>query len=236
VYGYGDNSVPSAQPYAADDIIIVSNSLNRATMHPKITASAYRWTVLIGMSVFVEMMHHEAGVRTVAVGGRPSYGPMQAASGSRGAQLYSNYNLDQDFQIASKLNATARDILPSRDEDVWITSASITLRDQIRRGENIPLQFVYDAAKCRIFYTPQTFNNFTNSWKYAADAIWSKPELCVKDSTGYATNGTSGDTQGPPINSSGSSINTQVFPQHVRRHSIELNGKRLPRCVQRPTT
>ncbi len=146
----------------------------------------------------------------------------QAASGSRGAQLYSNYNLDQDLQIASKLNATARDILPSREEDVWITSESITIRSQIRRGENHPLQLVYDAANCRIFYTPQTLNNFTNLWNYAADIIWSKPELCVKDPTGHATNGTSGDTQGHPFNSSGSSINTKVF--HNMSDVIQLSG------------
>lgn len=165
-------------------------------------------------------MHHEAGVRTVAVGGRPSYGPMQAPSGSRGAQFYSTFDLDLDFQVASKINTTAGDVLPSREEDVWISSAGITLRDQVRKGEDIPLQFLYEAANCRVFYTPQTFYNFTNLWKYAADAIWSKPELCVKDSTGYATNGTSSDTQGPPINNS--SINTRV--SHNMSGILQLSG------------
>lgn len=57
------------------------------------------------------------------------------------------------------------------------------------------MQFTYEAANCRIFYTPQTFYNYIALWKYAADAIWSNPALCVKNSTGYAVNGS--DTTGP---------------------------------------
>lgn len=78
-----------------------------------------------------------------------------------------------------------------------VSYAQINLRDQVRKGETIPLQFIYEAANCRIFYTPQTFYNYTALWKYAAAAIWSNPTLCVKNSTGYATvNGS--DTTGPP--------------------------------------
>jgi hypothetical protein len=62
----------------------------------------------------------------------------------------------------------------------------------------VPLQFVYEAANCRIFYTPQTIFNYTNLWTYAADAAWNKPELCVQGSTGYASNGSVTDTNGPP--------------------------------------
>lgn len=61
----------------------------------------------------------------------------------------------------------------------------------------MPLQFVYEAANCRIFYTPQTIFNYTNLWMYAADATWKKPELCVQGSTGYALNSSVTDTNGP---------------------------------------
>jgi hypothetical protein len=80
-----------------------------------------------------------------------------------------------------------------------INYAQINLRDQIRKGETIPLQFTYEAANCRIFYTPQTFYNYTALWKYAADAIWSNStKFCVKNSTGFATTNGS-DTAGPPV-------------------------------------
>lgn len=168
----------------------------------------------------MEMMHHEAGVQTVVVGGRPANGPMQAPCGSRGARFYSTETLDSNIAYVAEINTTAGDFLPARTEDVYITYAGINLRDQIRKGENIPLQFVYEAANCRIFYTPQTFYNYTNLWNYAADAIWSKPELCVKDSTGHATTRAVSDTKGPAPESA--SADSKVSPNMT--DIIRLSG------------
>lgn len=140
-------------------------------------------------ALFMELMRHQAGVRTVVVGGRPVTGPMQAPAGSRGAQLYSVGDLDADIEVASRINATAGDILPPRQLDVFVSQLTINLRDQIRQGEDIPLQFLYEAADCRIFYTLQTVYNFTNLWKYATEAAGTRPELCVAGSTGYASIG-----------------------------------------------
>lgn len=147
-------------------------------------------------------MHHEAGVRTIAAGGLPSHGPMQTPSGSRGAQSYTFENLDTDIAMAKEINATAGSFLPERQEDVLISYASFNLRDQVRKGENTPLQFVYEAASCRIFYTKETVYNFGNLWRYAANAIWTKPALCVQGSTGIASGGNSSDISGPPAGSS----------------------------------
>lgn len=63
----------------------------------------------------------------------------------------------------------------------------------------MPLQFTYEAADCRIFLTPNTFNNFTNLWHYAADAIWTSPGLCVQGSTGFATSGSSSGHPAPSL-------------------------------------
>jgi hypothetical protein len=136
----------------------------------------------------MEMMHHEAGVRTVVVGGQPSYGPMQAPSGNRGAAYYTSGDIDININYTESINTTTVDHLPIRtDNDFYITRLGVNLRDQIRKSEYVPLQFLYEAANCRIFYTPQTIYNYTNLWNYAANAIYSKPELCVRGSTGYAT-------------------------------------------------
>lgn len=147
------------------------------------------------------MMHHEAGVRTVVAGGRPNYGPMQAPGQSRGARMYSTDSLDSDILFAQAANDTTALLLPNRtaNQDVWVTFASVNLRDQIRKGENVPLQFVYEAADCRIFYTPQTWYNYTALWQYAADAIWTNPALCVQGSAGYATTAANfSDVRTPP--------------------------------------
>ena len=45
------------------------------------------------------MMHHEAGVQTIVVGGQPQIlGPMQAVAGNRGARDYESDELDIDSQ------------------------------------------------------------------------------------------------------------------------------------------
>lgn len=148
-------------------------------------------------TLFVEMMHHEAGVRTVVAGGRPQVGPMQALAGSRGAKEYDTSELDFDIYLAEDINATVKADLPNRSLEFRIDYASFNLRDQIRRGENFPLQFAYEAAGCRIFYTLQTFNNYAALWQYAADAIWTNPELCVQGSTNQPSAGNVTDTVGP---------------------------------------
>lgn len=150
------------------------------------------------------MMHHEAGVRTVVAGGRPTYGPMQSPAQSRGARMYDTNILDADIEFARAINDTASTLLPNRtiNRDFYVTYASINLRDQVRQDQNVPLQFLYEAANCRIFYTPQTWYNYSALWRYAADAIWTDSELCVQGSTGFAT--TAGSPSGikPPPSAS----------------------------------
>jgi hypothetical protein len=164
----------------------------------------------------MEMMHYEAGVRVVVAGGLPTTGPMQAPSGSRGARLYSTDTLDANIDFVQQLldlqTPPSPDVnfLPNRTEalDVFVTYASINLRDQVRRNETVPLQFAYEAADCRIYFTPQTVYNYTALWQYAADAIWTKPSLCVAGSTGFATTGTNKtDFVGPPSGTPGTLSN-----------------------------
>ena len=134
------------------------------------------------------MMSHQAGVRTVVAGGRPVTGAMQAASGTRGAQMYDTSQLDDDIQRAIGINSSTSNFLPNRTEAFLVEYASFNIRDQIRMNESTPLQFLYEAADCRIFYIPSTFSNYTNLWTYAANATWWTPQLCVEGSTGSASN------------------------------------------------
>ena len=200
VFGYANRPARAAQAFSADNIVLVSIPflisfhLILAEWPMQLTDALCSSTC----SVFMEMMHHEAGVRTVVVGGQPKPGPMQAPSGARGAEFYSFADINFDIRVAEIMSTTAGDSLPKREEDMMISYAGINLRDQIRKNENVPLQFVYEAANCRIFFTPQTFHDFSKLWHYAADAIWSKPELCIKGSTGYTSGSDTTNTQGPP--------------------------------------
>ena len=149
-------------------------------------------------AVFVEMMHHEAGVKSVVVGGLPQSGPMQIASGTRGAQIYLAQNIDDDVAVAEYFNATTADYLPDRETDVLVTFLSVNLRDQIREEkQDVPVQFLYDAADCRIFYTAETWSDYSSLWSYAISAI-SNPKLCVAGSTGYSSTNTGSQAATPP--------------------------------------
>ncbi|KAJ8112158.1 hypothetical protein OPT61_g5418 [Boeremia exigua] len=146
-------------------------------------------------SLFVELMT-QAGVKTVVVGGRPAKGPMQAASGTRGARSYDTYTLDSDMSYArsiddiveTNVNATISEI---RDSAIFVKYAAFNLRDQIRQADTTPLQFKYEAADCRIYYTLDNIYNMTRLWYDVSAAAFTDSSLCVDGSTGFSkTNNT----------------------------------------------
>lgn len=163
IYGYGNRSATSPQPFAADQIILLSDAFCSSSC-----------------ATFVELMHHQGGARTVVAGGRPELGPMQFASGSRGAQSYYNVDLDADIEVAQILNSSITPLPPdSNNIDFYVNYAQFNIKDSIREGEDFPLQFGYEAADCRIFYTTWTVYNFENLWNYVIDAFFRNPELCI---------------------------------------------------------
>ena len=181
VYGFGNRTATSPQPYAAEDIIILSDGYCHSAC-----------------ATFVEMMHHEAGVRTVAIGGRPELGPMQVPAGTRGAQSYSSYNLDPDIMNAQSINSSVAPVPElSTNISFYVDRAKFNLKDNIRRGGSVPLQFTYEAADCRIFYTPRTIYNYLNLWLYVVDAIWKNPSLCIAGSENQLSAGGVTDVIGP---------------------------------------
>lgn len=109
-------------------------------------------------------MNHQAGVRSIAIGGRPEAGPMQAASGTRGAIAYSGDELDVDFLQTNNITDDATvSVLPAlddsgyRDTGIAVLYAGFTLRDQVRSANAsaaTPLQFSYLAADCRRMFDP----------------------------------------------------------------------------------
>lgn len=184
-YGYGISIYddPSPQLWAPENIVILTDGL---------CASA--------CAIFVEMMS-QAGVRTIAVGGRPEFGPMQAVGGSRGARVYDSSQLDDDFNFVSDTihNSTAAAQLPSRsDSGMWITTAGINIRDQVRAKDTTPLQFKYEAADCRIYYTLDNVFNTTRLWRDAAKATWDDRSLCVTGSIGFPSARNTTSTQPAP--------------------------------------
>jgi hypothetical protein len=187
-YGYDpDSPVTNTSPlWAPEDIVILTDGL---------CASA--------CAIFVEFMTYQAGVKTIVVGGQPKPGPMQAVSGTRGAAVYSADALDYDFDEGMMYSPVEKpgvaSQLPNRtDTGMWIKYAGLTIRNQVRGTELTPLQFQYQAADCRIYYTLETIYNMTQLWHHAAHAAWDDGSLCVQDSTGYPTARNNTSAKSPP--------------------------------------
>jgi hypothetical protein len=55
-----------------------------------------------------------------------------------------------------------------------LSGFSVNAADNIPLGDDlqIPLQFVFEPANCRIFYTPETVLSENSLWEMAADIAW----------------------------------------------------------------
>ena len=136
-------------------------------------------------ALFVEFMSHQAGVKTIVVGGLPIEGPMQAVSGSRAAAKYSAGDLDDDFLGVNDTvkNPEAYSQLPNRtDTGMFITYAGFSLRSQVRHNDATALQFKYQAADCRIYWSFANWYNYTQLWTDTYNGIYADTSICVPGS------------------------------------------------------
>ncbi|KAK3370679.1 peptidase S41 family protein [Podospora didyma] len=131
----------------------------------------------------------QIGVRTVVADGRPEKGPMQSASGSRGARGYFSITLNHSFRMAGSVDATgeANATFPEVPSNMELRDTGI-IRPQASLGEEpVPLQFRYEAADCRIFYALKNVLNMTQLWHDVAAAGFDNLTLCVEGSRGSST-------------------------------------------------
>ncbi len=67
-------------------------------------------------------------------------------------------------------------------------SSRLQSQDQVRKGDasGTPLQYIYEASDCKIFYTAKTYADPDAAWKQAWDAFQDDSK-CVEGSTGHAS-------------------------------------------------
>jgi hypothetical protein len=82
ISGYYNNTNIAPQPFPAENIVLLYDGTCGSTC-----------------AIFSEFMKSQAGVRSIAVGGRPQMGPMQGVAGSKG------YASPQPFPSRKKPNA-----------------------------------------------------------------------------------------------------------------------------------
>jgi hypothetical protein len=149
---------------------------------------------------FHEELKNIAGVRAVTVGGRPENKPIQTITGSKGGEVIPMFTFPQ--YAGNLLNISSDVGLSSvKSDDATLSSLAdvpriavragdgssrVQSQDQIRKGDKsaTPLQFIYEAADCRIFYTPESYSDPEAAWKQAWDAFVDNNK-CVQGSTGH---------------------------------------------------
>ncbi|KAL7268730.1 hypothetical protein RUND412_008631 [Rhizina undulata] len=138
-------------PFNAEDIIVVSNSLCASACH-----------------AFVEGLVQQ-GVRAYALGGRigADFTHMQAVGGVKGGMVTEMV----DIVSLNRPNDTA---LASQFPNCPRVRAAMTLNleNKFREGVHLPLEFVYTPACKKLPYTKTMFRNVTNVWTEVAGFAW----------------------------------------------------------------
>jgi hypothetical protein len=171
ITGYGSRR-NFTQPFPAEDIILLYDGYCASTC-----------------TLFSEFMRTQAGVKSIAIGGRPSTGPMQGIGGVKGANndgydyiqylagLALKYRTPQQIKSENWTALTDLNLLAfNRSSDT-----SINVRDNILPAnlqDGLPAQFVYEPADCRLYYEPEMVRDVTAMWEAAADAAWGTKQ-CV---------------------------------------------------------
>jgi hypothetical protein len=85
---------------------------------------------------------------------------------------------------ASQLSSLAG-LLPSVESGIFTSVLAVNLRNQIRASDTTPLQFHYEAASCRIFYTLDNVYKMSKLWRDTVSAAFDDRSRCVQGSTGF---------------------------------------------------
>ncbi|TLS26603.1 hypothetical protein PpBr36_04996 [Pyricularia pennisetigena] len=148
-------------------------------------------------TIFSYLAIKQANVRTTVVGGRPQVGKMQSIAGVEGTQVFAMESLAAGARAVLTLSPKERaNELRSGEMGVLASAYALTrtatpgMAGSVN-GKNafsmdnaqLPLQFLYQPANCRVFHTRETIMNPAEAWKRVVDATWSDPDrFCVQDS------------------------------------------------------
>ncbi|KAI9737565.1 MAG: hypothetical protein M1834_009720 [Cirrosporium novae-zelandiae] len=146
-------------------------------------------------TIFSEFLKSQAQLNSIVVGGRPKNAPMQAVGGTKGAEVLTISTLQgYTFDALAIKDAPKGMTLPSLKDaplaytNLTTTGPSVNARNNYRVGDdtNTPLQFVYEAADCRIFHTVDDLFDISALWTRAGNVAWGNGR-CVPGSTNTTT-------------------------------------------------
>lgn len=139
-------------------------------------------------TIFTELLTQQTGVKTIAMGGRSNGNPIQAIGGVKGVNNYGYSYIQAAAQNAVRYDRSLNSSILRRDyyDDLPFSrasSAGVNNRDGLRKNDTsgIALQFIYEEANCRLYFTPEMTVDITTLWKAAADAQWRGSGACISE-------------------------------------------------------
>lgn len=123
------------------------------------------------------------------MGGRSNKNAIQAIGGVKGVNNYQFGYIQQAAQYAIRYNPAVNDTILKTDytNDLPFyraaggVSPGVNVRDGLALNDTtgIALQFAYEEANCRLYYTPEMTVDISALWKAAADVQWGQGGKCV---------------------------------------------------------
>lgn len=156
--------------------------------------------------ILTGLLTRNHGVRTLALGGRATRLPMQAMGGVKGTIVNMNSDIRKAFTsiyTSAAMDSDASEILKDAEDALPVVASEPPLMP-LNRGDGggrvngrngytlddldgYPVHFRYEAANCRLFYTPLMMADVRETWRRAADAAWYGAP-CVHGSTANEDN------------------------------------------------
>ncbi|KAH8661975.1 pyridine nucleotide-disulfide oxidoreductase family protein [Xylariales sp. PMI_506] len=191
-------------------------------------------------TLFAQFLKWDAGVKSVALGGRPQEGPIQGVGGVKGSQSLGYSSILGQVQLAA--NQTTNETLLA-EFNRYTTypldrspTTSLNAKDEILRDhlvDGTPAQFVTEYSDCRIYWTEDMHRNITAVWRAAASAAFQGGECAHGGITGYPTSPPPSKRDGPsgaaapaplPLRSRGASTWKPVdkTPEFMAKHYMKV--------------
>ncbi|KAG7103184.1 Peptidase S41 family protein ustP like [Verticillium longisporum] len=187
--GVGNRAAPPPAVFRPENVVLLTDGTCGST------CTLFAYLAILGL-----------GVKTVAMGGRPVTGPMQAIAGVEGAQVF--FFNDMQADAASLLALSPPDVRARLEggelgeiargyailrSATPASAGAVNGKNSFMPGDaSTPLQFLWQPASCRVYYTPATQRGAEAAWTVAARATWEDQGLCVEGSVNSGTAGGGG--------------------------------------------
>ncbi|KAI1139996.1 hypothetical protein F5Y05DRAFT_338061 [Hypoxylon sp. FL0543] len=148
-------------------------------------------------TIFSYLMIFQQDVKTVSVGGRPQAGVMQSVGGVEGSEVMMFAAISAIAAQAITVPTDAAEKQQLQNGELGLLAegyavkrllspdlGSINFKNNFAPSDSqTPLQFTYEAANCRFFYTTEMITSPELVWQYAVNATWTDPnKYCVEGS------------------------------------------------------